>query len=106
MNMTFSKKQIDCGAPVSYTHLDVYKRQVSLDPIAEYQLYKQIAEFAFDKTFIFISHCLSTTRHDDLIYIFENGRIIEQGSHDMHMKMNGKYAEMFKVQAEKYINNA
>ena len=45
-------------------------------------------------------------RHADLIYIFENGRIIEQGSHDMHMKMNGKYAEMFKVQAEKYINNA
>jgi len=49
---------------------------------------------------------LSTTRHADRTYIFENGRIIEQGSHDMLMKMNGKYAEMFKVQAEKYKNNA
>ena len=52
-----------------------------------------------------MSYRLSTTRHADRIYIFENGRIIEQGRHDMLMKMNGKYAEMFKVQAEKYIND-
>lgn len=75
----------------------------SLDPIAEYELNKQIAEFASDRTVIFISHRLSTTRHADRIYMFEDGRIIEQGSHNELMRMNGKYAEMFTVQAEKYI---
>ena len=51
---------------------------------------------------IFISHRLSTTRHADRIYMFENGRIIESGSHDELMALNVKYAEMFRVQAEKY----
>ena len=74
----------------------------ALDPIAEYTLNKHIAEYADDKTVIFISHRLSTTRHADRIYMFEDGRIIESGSHGELMQLNGKYAEMFKVQAEKY----
>lgn len=78
----------------------------ALDPMAEYELNKQIAKFASDKTVIFISHRLSTTRHADRIYMFEDGRIVEQGSHDELMKLGGKYAEMFTVQAENYIKNA
>lgn len=76
----------------------------ALDPIAEYELNRQIARFASDKTVIFISHRLSTTRHADRIYMFEDGRIAEQGSHDELMQRGGKYAEMFTVQAEKYIS--
>lgn len=74
----------------------------ALDPIAEYQLNKTITELAGDVTVIIISHRLSTTRFMDKIYMLENGEINEQGSHDDLMKLNGKYAEMFRLQAEKY----
>ena len=89
--------------PKNYDLIIMDEPSASLDPIAEYELNKQIAEFASDRTVIFISHRLSTTRHADRIYMFEDGRIIEQGSHNELMRMNGKYAEMFTVQAEKYI---
>lgn len=75
----------------------------SLDPIAEYNLNREIQSFAKDKTVIFISHRLSTTKNADKIYMFENGSIIEQGNHDELMKSDGKYAKMFKIQSEKYI---
>ena len=75
----------------------------ALDPMAEYALNKQIAAFAEDKTVIFISHRLSTTRHADRIYMFEDGRVVEHGSHDELMRQNGRYAEMFTAQAENYI---
>ncbi len=74
----------------------------ALDPIAEYQLNKTVTELAEDKTVIIISHRLSTTRFVDKIYMLENGQIIEQGNHDSLLALNGKYAEMFTLQAEKY----
>ena len=74
----------------------------ALDPIAEYQMNKAITELAADKTVIIISHRLSTTRFVDKIYMLENGQIIEQGDHEVLLGQNGKYAEMFTLQAEKY----
>lgn len=74
----------------------------ALDPIAEYELNKVIMSEAFNKTVIFISHRLSATRMADIIYMLENGQIIESGSHEELMKLNGKYAAMFNMQAEKY----
>lgn len=59
-------------------------------------------ESANDKTVIFISHRLSTTIMADRIYMLDSGELIEEGSHDELMAKNGKYAEMFRVQAEKY----
>ncbi len=76
----------------------------NLDPIAEYNLNRAIMENAKDKTVIFISHRLSTTVNADKIYVMENGKIIESGSHDELMKKNGTYAYMFNLQAEKYKN--
>ena len=76
----------------------------ALDPIAEYELSNSILEYAADKTVIFISHRLSTTRMADRIYMFDSGRLVEVGSHDELMEKNGKYAEMFRLQAEKYNN--
>jgi len=74
----------------------------ALDPIAEYNLNHSIAEHLADKTVIFISHRLSTTRMTDMIYMFDNGRIIEYGNHKELMGRNGKYAEMFELQAKTY----
>lgn len=76
----------------------------ALDPIAETEMYKNMLELGRDKTLIFISHRLSATANVDRIYLFENGRIIESGSHNELMKIpNGKYYEMFSSQAEKYL---
>lgn len=74
----------------------------NLDPIAEYNLNKAMMEAAKDKTVIFISHRLSTTRNADKIYVMENGEITESGTHEELMNRNGKYAYMFNLQAEKY----
>ncbi len=74
----------------------------ALDPDAEYALNRSISEYADKKTVIFISHRLSTTRHADRIYMFEQGKLIEVGSHEELIAKNGKYAYMFELQAEKY----
>lgn len=74
----------------------------NLDPVSEYELNQAISRNCENRTVIFISHRLSTTRHADRILMLENGRIIESGSHDELMELDGKYAYMFKLQAEKY----
>ena len=74
----------------------------ALDPIAEYNLNLGIDKNAKGKTVVFITHRLSTTRHVDMIYMLENGQIIESGSHDDLISSNGKYATMFNLQASKY----
>lgn len=74
----------------------------ALDPIAEYELNQSILQNAEGRTVIFISHRLSTTRMADKIYMFDDGEIIERGSHDELMLQNGKYAEMYRIQAKKY----
>ncbi len=74
----------------------------ALDPIAEYKMYRNMMEISGDKTVIFISHRLSSARLADMVYMFENGTVIESGTHDSLMEQNGKYAEMFRLQAKNY----
>jgi ATP-binding cassette subfamily B protein len=74
----------------------------NLDPVSEYSLNEAMSRAAQDKTVIFISHRLSTTVMADVIYMLEKGEIVESGTHEELMAMNGKYAYMFNLQAEKY----
>lgn len=75
----------------------------ALDPIAEYHLNHSMLTAAENKSVVFISHRLSTTRIADRIYMLEKGRIIEEGNHSKLLESSGKYAEMWKVQAGQYI---
>lgn len=74
----------------------------SLDPVSEYHIYKEIYEKYKDKTKIFISHRLSTTIEADCIYLLNQGKIIEKGTHSQLINLNGEYAKMYNMQAEKY----
>lgn len=75
----------------------------ALDPIAEAQVYNNMLELGKNKTMIFISHRLTTTVNADKIYLFENGSILEQGTHKELMELNGQYKKMFESQAIKYL---
>lgn len=76
----------------------------ALDPLAEYRLNQELNEIAKDKTVIFISHRLSTVRDADCIYMMEDGRIVETGTHEELLMQNGKYAAMWKIQAGLYAD--
>lgn len=74
----------------------------ALDPIAEYKMYEKMYEFSKNCGMIFISHRLSSAVNADKIYLMENGRITESGTHKQLMEKNGVYADMFRRQAENY----
>ncbi|MCR5466533.1 MAG: ABC transporter ATP-binding protein/permease [Lachnospiraceae bacterium] len=74
----------------------------ALDPLAEYELNKAMESAAEGKTVFYISHRLSTTRDADRILMLENGRIVEEGTHESLLKLDGKYAAMWRVQAGRY----
>lgn len=74
----------------------------ALDPIAEYNLNHSVADHLKERTVIFISHRLSTTRMTDTIYMFDSGTVAECGSHEELLSLGGKYFEMFEVQAKTY----
>lgn len=77
----------------------------ALDPIAESQIYDCYNKYTEGKTSIFISHRLASTRFSDRIVMIENGRIIEEGSHEELMAAGGAYGEMYKVQSNYYADN-
>ncbi len=75
----------------------------ALDPIAEYQMYQSIKKESRDKMMFFISHRLSSVKDADIVYMMENGSIIEQGTHQELMKAQGAYADMYQKQAKNYL---
>ncbi|MCH5194143.1 MAG: ABC transporter ATP-binding protein [Oscillospiraceae bacterium] len=74
----------------------------ALDPIAEYRLNKSMLQNAENQAVILISHRLSTTKDADRIILLRNGSIAESGTHAELIEMDGIYAQMWNVQAEKY----
>ncbi|MDE7295546.1 MAG: ABC transporter ATP-binding protein/permease, partial [Oscillospiraceae bacterium] len=75
----------------------------ALDPIAEYELYKGIMNESKGHITLFISHRLSSVKDADVVFMLENGAVIEQGTHRELMRQAGKYAEMFNKQAQNYL---
>ena len=74
----------------------------ALDALSESRIYEQFNDMVKDKTAIYISHRLASTRFCDVIAFFENGEIVEYGTHSELMALGGKYAEMFSLQAHYY----
>lgn len=86
------------GAPI----LLLDEPTAALDAVAEQQMYMNYLEFSKARSSVFISHRLASTRFCDRIIMIENGGIIECGTHTELMKLNGKYAELFKLQSSYY----
>ena len=78
----------------------------ALDPLAEADLYERFAQLVDGRTAVFISHRLSSTRFCDRIILMEDGRIAEMGTHDELMALDGRYAQLFRVQAQYYQEEA
>lgn len=74
----------------------------SLDPLSEKKMMDEISRISRNTTTIMIVHRLSTVRNADCIYVLDNGRIAESGTHDQLMSENGLYRKMFTNQAEEY----
>lgn len=75
----------------------------ALDPIAEYELFKNIMKEGRTHTMVFISHRLSSVKNCDKVFMLENGHIIEEGTHKELIKADKKYAKMYLRQAMNYL---
>ena len=75
----------------------------ALDPIAEYDLFQSIMKEGTDHTMLFISHRLSSVKNCNKVFMLEQGRLIEEGTHSELLAANGSYAQMYKKQAMNYL---
>lgn len=74
----------------------------ALDARAEFELFARLRDLTHGRTAIFISHRFSTVRQADRILVFEQGELIESGTHDDLVALGGRYAELFNLQAASY----
>ena len=74
----------------------------ALDPLAEYNMYNNMMRISLGRGVIFISHRLSSARMADKIYMMKDGQVVEHGTHEELMELEGSYYDMFMLQAENY----
>lgn len=78
----------------------------NLDALAEHEIYSKLNDLREDRTSIYISHRLSSTKFCDRIILLKGGKIFEEGTHDELMKKKGEYYEMFTIQGKYYTKEA
>jgi len=74
----------------------------ALDAQAEYDLFERLRTLTRGKTAVYISHRFSTVRRADRILFLEHGQLVEQGTHEQLMRLSGRYARLFRLQASAY----
>lgn len=72
----------------------------AMDAEGEHEIFQRFRDLKRDRTAILITHRFSTVRMADRIVVIDGGRIVEEGSHDVLMALNGLYAHMFSLQAQ------
>ena len=75
----------------------------ALDPVSEHEIYQHFNELVQDKTSLYISHRMSSCRFCDCIYVFDEGEIVQKGSHEELMEnKEGIYCQLWQAQAQYY----
>lgn len=79
----------------------------ALDPISEFEIYERFNDFTKGKTAVYISHRLSSCRFCDKIMVFDQGKIVQFGTHESLLAdTNGKYYKLWNSQAKYYVSSA
>ncbi len=78
----------------------------ALDPLAEQDMYNKYSEMTEGRTAVFISHRLASTRFCDRVLYLEDGKIIEEGTHEELLEKGGEYAQLFEIQSRYYREGA
>src|SRR5216683_1874309 len=78
----------------------------ALDAQAEYDLFERLRSLTMGRTAVYISHRFSTVRRADRIVFLEHGRLVEEGTHEELMRLDGRYARLFRMQASAYTGEA
>lgn len=108
VDLSGGEKQKLALARALYKYSDVIvldEPTAALDALAEYRLYKSFNGLVGNRTAVYISHRLSSTRFCDRVAMFKDGEMTETGTHEELMEKNGDYAEMFRVQAQYYVED-
>jgi ATP-binding cassette subfamily B protein len=77
----------------------------SIDAVTEEKIFTSLEKNMEGRSVILITHRFSTVKNADKILMLEHGSIIEQGSHKALMLLNEKYAELYTMQANRYLEN-